>query len=218
MTSVLQTLRFKQESLGLSDPVLFLPALVLCLAVSLWAKPVSASGPTAQPGEALQGQGPIQPTLPASDAAQGLIHLDVVVTNHSGKPISSLGPEDFALLDNGQPQKIISFHGFDGISSQPDPPVRVVLIIDTIKMPDYLASFEREAVEKFLRRNGGHLGQQVSIFGLSDTGLWTLDQPSGDGNVLAAEIASNRLVFIRRLQLLGNGTGELVDQGPAGEV
>jgi VWFA-related protein len=144
-----------------------------------------------------------------SDSAQGLINLDVVVTNHSGKPISSLGAEDFALLDNGQPQTIISFHGFDGISSQPDPPVRVILIIDTIKMPDYLASFEREAVEKFLRRNGGHLSQPVSIFGLSDTGFWTLAQPSGDGNVLAAEIASDRLVFIRRHQLFQGPDGLL---------
>ena len=135
MTSVLPTLRFKQESLGLSDPSLFLPALVLCLAVSLWAKPVSGSGPTARPGEVIQDQGPIQPTSPASDAAQGLINLDVVVTNHSGKPISGLGPEDFALLDNGQPQTIISFHEFDGISSRPDPPVKVILVIDTIKMP-----------------------------------------------------------------------------------
>ena len=74
-----------------------------------------------------------------------------------------------------------------------------------------LAAFEREEVEKFLRRNGGHLGQPVSIFGLSDTGFWTLAQASGDGNALAAEIASDKLVFIRRRELLGNGTGEFVD-------
>ncbi|MGC1647652.1 MAG: VWA domain-containing protein [Candidatus Sulfotelmatobacter sp.] len=218
MTSVLQMMRFKQESLGPSDPSLFLPALVLCLAASLWAKTASGDGPPAQPREVLafQGQGPTQPISPTSDAAQGLINLDVVVTDNSGKRIPRLGPQDFTLLDNDQPQKIISFHEIDGISSQPDPPVRVILLIDTIKMPDYLASFEREEVERFLRRNGGHLGQPVSIFELSDAGFWTLDQPSGDGNVLAAEIASDSLVFIRRLQLLGNGTGELVDQGPAG--
>lgn len=147
---------------------------------------------------------------------QGLISLDVVVTNNSGKPISGLGPEDFALLDNGQPQKIISFHEFDGISSKPDPPVGVILLIDTVNMPNDLAPFEREEVERFLRRNGGHLGQPVSIFGLSDAGFWTLAQPSGDGNALAAEIASDRLVFIRRRQLVGNGTGEFVDHDPPG--
>jgi VWFA-related protein len=138
------------------------------------------------------------------------------VTNNSGKPISGLGSEDFALLDNGQPQTIISFHEFDGISSQPDPPVELILLIDTVKMPFDLASLEREEVERFLRRNGGHLGQPVSIFGLSDAGFWTLPQPSGDGNALAGEIASDRLVIIHRRQLLGNGTGEFVNEDPAG--
>jgi hypothetical protein len=190
MTSVLQMMRFKQRSLGPSDPSLFLPALVLCLAGSFWAKTASGTGPPAQPGGALalQGQGPTQPTSPASGAAQGLINLDVVVIDNSGKTISGLGPKDFTLLDNRQPQTIISFHEYDGISSKPDPPVAVILLIDTINMPSDLAAFERKGVERFLRRNGGHLGQPVSIFGLSDAGFWTLAQPSGDGNALAAEM------------------------------
>ncbi|MGC2477928.1 MAG: VWA domain-containing protein [Candidatus Sulfotelmatobacter sp.] len=182
---------------------------------------VSRAGPPAHPGEAfaLQGQAPTQPTSPASDAVQGLINFDVVVTDNSGKAIPGLGPKDFTLLDNHQPQKILSFRSFDGVSAKPDPPVEVILVVDTIKMPFDLAAFEREEVERFLRRNGGHLAQPVSIFGLSETGFWTLAQPSGDGNALAAEIASDRLVFIRRRQLLGNGTGEFVDSGredPAG--
>ncbi len=215
MTSVLQMMRFKQGSLSLTHPSLFLPALVLCLAASLCAKTASGAEPPAHSEEALalQDQGPTQPTSPASYAAQGLINLDVVVTDSSAKAIPGLGPKGFALLDNGQPQRIISFHEFDGISSKPDPPVRVILLIDTIKMPFDLAAFEREEVERFLRRNGGHLGQPVSIFGLSDTGFWTLAEASGDGNALAAEIAGDRLVFIRRRQLLGNGTGEFVDSG-----
>jgi hypothetical protein len=222
MTSVLQMMRFKQGSLGLSDPSLFLPALVLCLAASLWAKTASGAGPPAQPGEALelQGQGPTQPTSPASDAAQGLINLDVVVTDNSGKIIPGLGPKDFTLLDNHHPQKILSFHSFDGVSAKPDPPVEVILVVDTIKMPVNLAAEEREEVEKFLRERNGHLAQPTAIFGLSDAGLWNLAQPSGDGNALAAEIARDKLVFINPRRLLGNGTGEYADSSapadPAG--
>ena len=139
-----------------------------------------------------------------------------MVTDNSGKAIPGLGPRDSTLLDNHQPQRILSFHEYDGISSKPDPPVGVILLIDTIDMPFDLAAFEQEGVERFLRRNGGHLGQPVSIFGLSDAGFWTLAQPSGDGNAVAAEIASDRLVFIRRRQLKGTGTGEFVDHDPAG--
>ncbi len=211
MTSILQMMRFKQESLGPSDPSLFLPALVLCLAGSLWAKTASGAGPPPQTGEAvaLQGRVPAQPISLASDAVQGLINLDVVVTDNSGKAIPGLGPRDFTLLDNHQPQTIISFHEFDGISSKPDPPVVMILLIDTIKMPFDLAAFERGEVERFLRRNGGYLGQPVSIFGLSDSGFWTLAQPSDDGNALAAEIASDKLMFIRRRQLFQGPDGLL---------
>ena len=193
--------------------------LVLC-AAGLFAQTASGASPL-QAGAASVPQTPAftQHFSATTDAVQGLINLDVVVTDNSGKQISGLRYNDFSVLDNGQPQKILSFHAFDGVSAKPDPPVVVILFIDTIKMPFDLAAFEREEVERFLRRNGGHLAQPVSVFGLSDTGFWTLAQPSGDGNALAAEIASDRLVFIRRRQLLGNGTGEFVDsfrEDPAG--
>jgi len=195
--------------------------LVLCCAATLFAQ--TASG-AASPSKALAASASQTPAFTqhpssATDAVQGLINLDVVVTDSTGKQISGLGYNDFSILDNGQSQKILSFRAFDGASAKPDPPVEVILVIDTIKMPFDLAAFEREEVEKFLRRNGGHLAQPVSIFGLSDTGFWTLAQPSGDGNALAAEVSSDKLVFIRRRQLLGNGTGEFVDSGredPAG--
>ena len=193
--------------------------LVLC-AAGLFAQTASGASPL-QAGAASVPQTPAftQHFSATTDAVQGLINLDVVVTDNSGKQISGLRYNDFSVLDNGQPQKILSFHAFDGVSAKPDPPVVVILFIDTIKMPFDLAAFEREEVERFLRRNGGHLAQPVSVFGLSDIGFWTLAQPSGDGNALAAEIASDRLVFIRRRQLLGNGTGEFVDscrEDPAG--
>ena len=220
MPPVLQMMRFDQRSLSLSDPSLFLPALVLCLAASLWAETASKAGPPAHPGEALalQGQRPTQPTSPASDAARGLINLDVVVTDNSGKIVAGLGPKDFTLLDNHQPLKILSFHSVDGVSAKPDPPTEVILVVDTIKMPFILAADEREEVEKFLRQGGGHLAQPISIFLLSDAGLWKLAHPSCDGNALAAEIAQDRLVFIRRLleKRMGEYTDSLAPGDPAG--
>jgi VWFA-related protein len=194
----------------LRSSILFSTALIFGLAGPFNAQ-MSLVAPEFEAAFAPQTPALAQATSPASGAVLGLINLDIVVTDESGKAVSGLGPKDFILLDNGQPQRILSFRAFDGISSKPDPPVAVILLIDTIKMPFDLAAVEREEVEKFLRRNGGHLGQPVSIFGLSDTGFWTLAQASRDGNALAAEIASDKLVFIRRRQLLGNGTGEFVD-------
>jgi VWFA-related protein len=128
--------------------------------------------------------------IPGSGVEEGLIKVDVVVTDKSGNPISGLSRKDFAVLDNGQPAPILSFHAFDEDSARPHPPVQVILFIDTIKLPRDLVVQEKEQVEKFLLQNGGHLSQPVSIFGISEAGLWTVKRPSGDGNLLAAEVAN----------------------------
>ena len=132
---------------------------------------------------------PNQSSEHTSAAAEGLIKVDVVVTDRSGKPVPSLGPTDLTLLDNGQPGKILSFQAFDGASATSDLPVEVILVVDTLRMPGMLASHEREEVEKFLGRNGGHLSRPVSIFKLLDSGLWLVADPSRDGKALAEQIA-----------------------------
>ena len=125
----------------------------------------------------------------ATGTAEGLIKLDVVVTDKSGKSIPGLKPSDFTLLDNGEPEKILSFQAFDGITARPDPPVEIILIIDTLFLPQHLIPLAKNEVEKFLRRNNGHLAQPVSVFLLSETGLSSTPQPSTNGNALADEIA-----------------------------
>jgi VWFA-related protein len=165
--------------------------------VALWALGLAASL-RAQTGSLAQAEGTATPQLSSalnqssghtSDAEEGLIKLDVVVTGDSGKPVPSLSPTDLTLLDNGQPETILSFQAFDGASATSDLPVEVILVIDTLRMPGLLASHEREEVEKFLQRNGGHLSHPVSIFKLLDSGLWLVSEPSRDGKALADQIA-----------------------------
>src|ERR1700679_4016263 len=56
------------------------------------------------------------------------ITLDVVVTDKSGKPVGGLQQQDFTLLDNKQPQKILVFQA----ATTTDPPVSVVLVVDEV--------------------------------------------------------------------------------------
>src|ERR1700676_2294011 len=88
------------------------------------------------PAPVPQTSGP-SPDTPGK--ADGLIHLDVLVADESGKPVTGLGATDFTLFDNGQTQKILSFQGFDGLSAKPDPPVELILLVDTLAMPADLA-------------------------------------------------------------------------------
>jgi hypothetical protein len=123
------------------------------------------------------------------DPGLGLIKLDVVVTDTSGTPIPSIPSTDFTVLDNGEPSSIFSFQAFDGVSAKPDPLVEVILVIDTLQVPGDLIRYERDSVETFLRRNGGHLAAPVSVLTLLDSGLWQVGQTSSDGNALASLVA-----------------------------
>ena len=131
----------------------------------------------------------------------GLMHLDVEVTDASGKPVAGLQAKDFTLLDNGKPSTVISFQGFDGVSSQPDPPSEVIVVLDTIDLPDRLASYEKREVDRFLRENDGRLAQPVSLFWLSDTGLWRIGQPSLNGIALADAMAADKKLAMNRRTL-----------------
>lgn len=161
--------------------------LLLTLPVLVWAQ---------QPGS-LQDLPPLAQGLaprymPAAGANDGLIHFDVVVTDRSGKPVTGLEARDFTLLDNGQPAKILSFQASDGFTAKPDPVVEVDLLLDQLNLaPDQASTAERE-IDKFLRRNGGHLAQPALVYVLSNDGLAATSGPSTDGNAVAAELASKK--------------------------
>ena len=192
---------------------LFARALAFCFAASLCTWAGSQTLPPARKEAAL----PYAPTPPSRSAAgkdtaaQSLIRLDLVVTDKSGKLVTGLEPRDFTLMDNGQPSKILSLRAFNGNSAKPDQPVEVILVIDTIALPDRLASYEKQEVERFLRQNGGRLAHPVSIFWLSDAGLSTLAQPSADGSFLAEEMVHNKQLALTRRALRNTQIGEPLD-------
>jgi VWFA-related protein len=170
--------------------------LFLCLPFSaLTQQSAGPAGPQAEASPAPASLEPKDPVLtlrpvpkpPRTVSAvtpEGRIKLDVLVTNAAGKPVAGLEPQDFKVLDGNQPRRILSFRSFDGITVKPDPPVEVILVLDTANLPFQQYSFTRQEIEKLLRRNGGHLSQPVSIMVLSDAGLRVQPRPSVDGNAL----------------------------------
>jgi VWFA-related protein len=114
--------------------------------------------------------------------------LDVVVTDKSGRPFPGLQQQDFTLLDNKQPQKIMSFHAVEGGTATADPPVEVILLVDQVNTSFSKVTFERIEIEKFLRRNGGELARPVSMVVLSDSGTMVGNTSSRDGNAVIADM------------------------------
>ena len=116
---------------------------------------------------------------------EGKIHLDVVVTDSVGNPVTGLQPWDLKLLDNNQPRKILSFSAFSRVGVKPDPPVEIILLIDTANLPFQQVAFVLGEIDKFLRQNGGNLRQPLSLILLTETGIKVQPRPSLDGNAIA---------------------------------
>ncbi len=128
---------------------------------------------------------PMRLAHPVAVTAEGHIRLDVVVTDDSGKPVNDLQPWDFKIVDDGQPRKILSFRAFNDATVKPNPPVEVILVIDTANLPFQQVAVVRQGVEQFLRANGGHLSLPVLLVLLSDAGIRLQPRGSTDGNALA---------------------------------
>jgi VWFA-related protein len=140
-----------------------------------------------------------QPTIPMLDEGKGLIHLDVSVTKPDGEPVAGLTRENFELLDERLDQRILSFHALSGQS------VQVILLLDTLCkiypscMSKADASRAQAGIETFLAQDNGHLHQPVSIFGISDDGLWTLPHHDLlDGNSLVTDLSSDKRIILDR--------------------
>lgn len=112
--------------------------------------------------------------------------LDVVVTDHSGKPVSGLQEQDFKLLDNKKPETIVSFQAFSGKEAA-QAQVDVVLITDEVNTAFERVSFERTQIQKYFE-SMPELPRPFTLAFLTDAGL-TLGSVRGqDGKALVAEM------------------------------
>ena len=174
----------------------FLALFLLCPALAIAQQSSPPAGAPTQTVPTLQSapsdpvlvnRPPPRPPAPVSPVtAEGRLHLDVLVSDSAGKPVPGLEPQDFKLLDNNQPARILSFRSFDGVNVKPSPPVEVILLVDTVNLPLQQIAFTRQEIAKFLRQNSGHLAQPVSLMLLTEAGLRIQPRPSVDGNALVS--------------------------------
>ena len=150
-----------------------------------------------QPGFAQQSAGPASvppPSAAATSPAQVVdrrVSLDVVVTDKSGKPVSGLQQQDFTLLDDNQPQKILSFRESDLATNETSEAVQVILLVDAVNTSFHNVSYERQQIEKFLQENGGRLPLPTSLFIMTDA-YQGQTAVTRDGNALVDALNSNQ--------------------------
>jgi VWFA-related protein len=137
-----------------------------------------------------QGGGQSQPFVVASHGPEqpGKLLLDVVVTDKSGKAIADLQQQDFTVLDNKQPSKVLRFQPHNPAPlgpSQVDASTEIILVFDEVNAPLPRVIYARQGIQTFLRQKNGQLEHPVSLALFTDSGMQIQTQPTLDGNALA---------------------------------
>jgi VWFA-related protein len=123
----------------------------------------------------------------ASPVDSHRISLEVEVTDKLGHHLSGLQPQDFTLLDNKQPAKVLDFREVDSHNSATDP-TRVIIVIDTINTEFEVVAREREQLGQFLKQDGGRLAHPTALAVLTEKGIQIQKSFTTDGNVLMASL------------------------------
>lgn len=121
--------------------------------------------------------------MPDSDPSH--VHLDAVVTDKQGKPVTDLRAQDFTVLDDGHPVAITDFAA-GGIRS--DAISTVLIVFDTVNTPFADTAYARDQVMQYLRSDGGKLGHPVALFLFNGDGAVPIGHVSMDGNSLATAL------------------------------
>lgn len=96
------------------------------------------------------------PEIPRLRISTTIVEIDAVVTDRDGRHVTDLKPEDFALIQDGRPQKISSVRYVStdarGPASGRDDDIRrtVAIVIDTLNMSFASMAYTREALLRFV--------------------------------------------------------------------
>ena len=146
---------------------------------------------------------PVATPTPPIEEEDEVVKVDTETVNvlftaqdKSGKLLLNLKPQDIRLLENGQPQEIVSF------SRQVDLPLSLAILIDTSISQQRTLPEEKAAAASFLEAVVRPNKDEVAI--ISFTGDSTLEQGMTN-NLARLRRAIERVEFIPPSGYIGNG-------------
>jgi VWFA-related protein len=150
------------------------------------------TAPLRDPSVAQKTLTPLSSTDPV--VRDGLFTIDVVVTDAAGKPVSDFAPQDFTLLDNGQPAKIRTMRNSLAAASEraPDAAPKLIFVLDAVNLSPQQLTQTESAIVRFLRRNHGRLETTCFVYRVTRDGLFSSSQRTRDGDTLAKEVEQHK--------------------------
>ena len=124
-----------------------------------------------------------------------LVSVPAVVTNKSGRPLTGLGAENFALFENGEQQKITNF-------ATTEAPFEIALLLDTSGSTRADVALIRQAANAFV--DALRPGDRVAIVGFNTT---TQGRSLGAKVEVLAKLTDDRKTLRKAIENLGSSNG-----------
>jgi VWFA-related protein len=125
----------------------------------------------------------------AQQPAGGLILLDVVATDGSGKPITDLRQEDFQISDEGKPVTIESFTAVNADGASPAAARSILVVLDDSGVPASGTNALRALAQNLLSRMGP--ADQIGIVKLHDPAEKIATEPQAAMEVIGGFVAGS---------------------------
>lgn len=164
-----------------------------------------------------------------------LVVLDIVVTDAQGNLVPNLNKQDFTILQDGKPQNIRNFDGWNDTSSAPATPATdafgrqdwgngvplTIFVLDEINTPFDEKSFAVENLRNYLRHQPALLASPSMLVTVNYTGLNTLSPytrnrdaflhaldhrpPALPAQISDLDLASDSFAMLRQIALAAEG-------------
>ncbi len=170
------------------------------------------------PGDFLQATSP--PTTEVLQLFTRRVVVDVVVTDAQGKPVPGLSKDDFKVLEDGAPQRVLTFdvhaaepplplpklnlppNTYSTLSTAPQGGPVTVILYDLLNTPLEAQPYARAQLLQLLKNRSE--SSEVAIFVLSDR-LHMLQGFTDDDDLLIAALNRQNAKFYKSSDLQGQG-------------
>ena len=125
-----------------------------------------------------------------------VVLLDVVVTDKAGNPVRALNQSDFTILEDGKPQKILSFEAPPSSNSAVLPTTpRTIILLDELNSAFADLSYARDKILAFLAQH--NLEQTpTALMTLNLQGISVLEDYTLDANLLKEKLTHLHLALL----------------------
>lgn len=129
---------------------------------------------------------------PLARGSTHVVLLDVVVSDKSGKPVTTLNKDDFMVFENGVPQKVVSF---EAPSANVTTAPRTVIFIDQLNINFADLSYARDRTLLFIAQN--HWEHNLTaLMAVGPRGLQVIQDYTLDQALLKEKLTAFRPVMV----------------------